>query len=455
MEFKDQHQSTLVEKYDRPVPRYTSYPTAAQFQDNISPNIVDSWLKSLYPEQSLSLYVHLPFCPSLCSYCGCNMRVTHSQSLMQGYLAALRDEITMVMAKLPARMAVSTLHLGGGTPTYYAAEDLSSLFKFIGQYVVFTPGAEISLEVDPRRFTRTQAAHLKKAGVNRVSLGVQDTNSHVQKAIGRNQTLEQTVQAFQMLHDEGIEAINTDLIYGLPLQTPESIAQTACDVANLRPSRLALYGYAHVPWMKRHQRLLEPHGLPDGPERMALFMAAREVFIQNGYIPVGIDHFALPDDPLVLAAARGELHRNFMGYTTDTAKTLLGFGVSAISSYPQGYVQNTTSIKDYLHQVRQKALPIWKGLQLTELDKCSAEIIEKLLCQFQVDIAEVAGMHSLQPSHIKVHTLNLHQMMSDGLVVGDTEDKIIITERGKPFARIVASCFDGYLRQSELRHSRL
>jgi oxygen-independent coproporphyrinogen-3 oxidase len=455
MEFKDHHHSTLVEKYDRPVPRYTSYPTAAQFQDNISPNIVDLWLKNLAPHQPLSLYVHLPFCPSLCSYCGCNMKVTHSQNLMQGYLEALRDEITMVMAKLPALMTVSTLHLGGGTPTYYAAEDLSSLFQFISRYITFAPEAEISLEIDPRRFTSTQARHLRKAGVNRVSLGVQDTNPDVQKAIGRNQSLEQTATAFNVLRSEGIEAINVDLIYGLPLQTRESIAQTAHEVAKIRPSRIALYGYAHVPWMKRHQKLLEPYGLPDGPERMALFIAASEIFVQSGYVPVGIDHFALPDDPLVVAAGRSQLHRNFMGYTTDIAKTLLAFGVSAISSYPQGYVQNTTSIKDYLHQVRQKTLPIWKGLQLTELDKCSAEIIESLLCQFKADIAEVAGMHSLKPSHLKVHTLNLYQMMSDGLVVGDKEDKIIITERGKPFARLVASCFDGYLRQGEQRHSRL
>lgn len=383
------------------------------------------------------------------------MRVTHSQNLMQGYLEALRDEISMVAAKLPEHIAASTLHLGGGTPTYYTAEDLSFLFKFIRKHITFISEAEISLEIDPRRFSRKQATHLKAAGVNRVSLGVQDTNPSVQKAIGRNQSLEQTTEAFKVLRGEGIESINVDLIYGLPLQTPESITQTAHEITKLRPSRIALYGYAHVPWMKRHQKLLEPYGLPDSLARMALFVAASDVFVRNGYVPVGIDHFALPNDPLVVAAKRGQLHRNFMGYTTDTAKTLLAFGVSAISSYPQGYVQNTTSIKDYLHQIRQKTLPIWKGLQLTDLDKCSAEIIEKLLCQFKVDIAEVAGMHSLKPSHLKVHTLNLYQMMSDGLVVGDKDDKIIITERGRPFARIVASCFDGYLRQGEQRHSRL
>lgn len=455
MGFMHRSLKTLVEKYDRPVPRYTSYPTAAQFRDDISLKTVHGWLKELLPQEALSLYVHLPFCPSLCWYCGCNMRVTHSSSLMQDYLAALHDEVDLAVKKLTDKMKVSTLHLGGGTPTYYSVEDLTGLFSLLRNRFDVLTDAELSLEIDPRRFDADMASGLQRAGVTRVSLGVQDTNPLVQEAIGRNQSLAQTTMAFKYLRDAGITAINADLIYGLPLQTSSSIAQTAEEVAQLKPSRIALYGYAHVPWMKPHQKLLERHPIPIGVERMELFTAAAEILKGHGYVAVGIDHFALPDDPLVIASSNKQLHRNFMGYTTDDAATILAFGVSAISSYPQGYVQNTTSIKDYLHQIRQKTLPIWKGLQMTTPDRCASRIIESLLCQFEADIPQIAGEYSLRPEALETNTLNLHQMMADGLVAGSKEHTLRITEKGRPFARVVASCFDSYLKTGEQKHSRL
>lgn len=455
MGFRNRSLKTLVEKYDRPVPRYTSYPTAAQFRDGIPLKTVHGWLKELSPQEPISLYVHLPFCPSLCWYCGCNMRVTHSNNLMQDYLTALHDEVDFVTQKLPAQMKVSTLHLGGGTPTYYEASDLTGLLDLLRKRFDVLPDAEVSLEIDPRRFDAGMARALQHAGVNRVSLGVQDTNPLVQEAIGRNQSLDQTTMAFQYLREAGITAINADLIYGLPLQTIISITQTAKEVAELKPSRIALYGYAHVPWMKPHQKMLERHPIPVGLERMEMFTAAAEVLKGHGYIAVGIDHFALPDDPLTLASSRKQLRRNFMGYTTDSAATILAFGVSAISSYPQGYIQNTTSIKDYLHQIRQKTLPIWKGLQMTIPDRCASRIIESLLCQFEADVPQIAGEYSLRPEALETNTLNLHQMVADGLVVGNKEQTIRITEQGRPFARVVASCFDSYLKSGEQKHSRL
>lgn len=445
----------LVEKYDRPVPRYTSYPTAAQFRNDISPETVGKWLGRLDPREAVSVYIHLPFCPSLCWYCGCNMKVTHSRTLMHDYLAGLRDEIRIAAGRLPRRMKVSCIHLGGGTPTYYSDEDLAALLGVVREGFDVLPDAEVSLEIDPRRFEPGMASALRSAGFTRASLGVQDTNPEVQEAIGRHQSMAQTASAFGSLREAGICALNADLIYGLPLQTADSITRTAAEIAELRPSRIALYGYAHVPWMKPHQKLLERHPIPTGMARMELFGLAAGALAGQGYVPVGIDHFALPGDALVAAAAQNRLHRNFMGYTTETARTILGFGVSAISSFPWGYAQNTTAIKDYLHHVRRKNIPLWKGIALSTEDMCAGRIIESLLCRFEADIPAISEEFGLQAGKVRIHAFNLNQMMADGLVTGDRRETLRITPKGRPFARVVASCFDIYLKRGEQRHSRL
>ncbi|WP_198011234.1 oxygen-independent coproporphyrinogen III oxidase [Hyphomicrobium zavarzinii] len=445
----------LAEKYDRPVPRYTSYPTAVQFSDQITYQTINAWLTGLDHKAAVSVYLHLPFCPSLCWYCGCNMRVTHSETLMQDYLAALQREIAIAASRLQHRLDISTIHLGGGTPTYYRPDDLKRLFSAIGTHFDILPGAEVSVEIDPRRFDAPLARALGDIGITRASLGVQDTNPAVQQAIGRIQPLEQTAAAFSLLRDAGIKAINADLIYGLPLQTTESIQQTARDVASLGASRIALYGYAHVPWMKPHQRLLEKNPIPGAVERLRLFNAAARVFHSGGYQAVGIDHFAHKRDALAKAAAKGTMNRNFMGYTTDSSPTILGFGVSSISSYPVGYSQNTTSIKDYLHQMKDERLPVWKGYRLTRKDICAARIITSIMCRLEVDVAGIAQEHGFPPTALVANAQNLMQMRTDGLIEGDINGTIRVTSLGRPFTRILASCFDAYMKPSTQRHSRL
>ncbi|MFZ2587581.1 MAG: oxygen-independent coproporphyrinogen III oxidase [Alphaproteobacteria bacterium] len=434
----------LTAKYSHPVPRYTSYPSALQFGPHITPTVVEGWLKNLPTTHPVSLYLHLPYCKKLCLYCGCNMKVTHNPAVISSYMGYLLDEIRHTARLLGQRLNVSTVHLGGGTPSYCPPEDLKTLFATLHQHFNILPHAELSLEADPRLLTPETVATLASVGITRASLGVQDTNPAVQAAIGRVQPHATNHAAVANLRAVGIQAINIDVVYGLPLQTSATFTQTIADVLELAPSRLALFGYAHVPWMKKHQLVLEQHPRPNPLERLNLFAAATEQLMAAGYVPVGLDHFAKPDDPLAIAAAHGTLHRNFMGYTSDDAPTLLGFGASSISTFPQGYAQNETDIPAYQTTIAAGSLATVKGLAFTERDTLRAPLIESLIC----------NLHTTLPADVLAEALpKLEPLIADGLATL-AESTLRITPQGRPFSRVVAACLDDYLKPTSTRHSQ-
>ena len=440
----------LHEKYSAPVPRYTSYPTALQFHSGIDSATVTDWLTTACG--TTSIYIHMAYCKALCLYCGCNMKVTNKAETITAYTNAVLKEMDMVAAKLPRRPDVASIHLGGGTPSYAPLPDIKRLFTKIRSFTDVRPDAEISMEIDPRQLPDDLPPLMGKLGFNRASLGIQDTNPQVQEAIRRVQPHALNLRAVQLLRRAGVEDINVDLLYGLPFQTTETIRQTVKDVLALDPARISLFGYAHVPWMKKHQLVLEQHGLPDQPERMQLFQAAADALNSAGYLTIGFDHFCKPEDPMAKALTSGKLHRNFMGFTTDEAPLLLGFGASAISQYPQGYAQNLNTPSEYTAAITYGLLPTARGVRVTEDDAIRRDIIESLLCNMRT-----VG-HTGQGCKLSLQSLiftpsRLQEAIQDGLVEW-RDDNLHITPKGRPFARHIASCFDTYHTPTN-RHSRL
>lgn len=438
----------LIAKYGGPAPRYTSYPTAPHFHAAVDASVVDAWLRTTRMQKA-SVYIHMAYCKSLCLYCGCNMKVTNSLEVVDAYVEALIQEMRRSAALLPHRLTITSLHFGGGTPSYASPSSLLKLMTAVRELFDIEEGAEISMEMDPRQLSDGVLAVFPSMGLNRASLGIQDTNPVVQEIIRRVQPHTMNLRAVQALRAAGVQGINVDLLYGLPGQTHDTLRQTISDILQLNPQRIALFGYAHVPWMKKHQVVLEPHGLPDARARLEMFAVAAGALRQAGYVPLGIDHFCHPDDPMARAAAQCDMHRNFMGYTTDASPLLLGFGASAISQYPQGYAQNITATGDYLAAVADGKLPVARGRAVTEEDCVRRGIIESLLCDMQAALpgggldAWIAQPHKMQ------------SMMEDHLAVWDSARGVIaITEEGRPFARAVAACFDAYLVPESGRHSK-
>ena len=380
-------------KYDRRVPRYTSYPTAPHFHPGIGADTYRRWLAELTAETPLSLYFHIPFCESMCSYCGCHTKVVRRYAPVAEYAAQLKLEVGRVATAIGARGPVRHIHFGGGTPTMLTAADIEALGAHIRADFRVAADAEFAVEIDPRTLDAERVRALAAAGVTRASLGVQDIDARVQAAINRVQPLEVTERAMDMLRAAGIRAINVDLMYGLPHQTVDGVRETASAIARLGPQRFAVFGYAHVPWMKTHQRLIDEAALPDGPERLRQSTAVAKRLAEHGYVQIGLDHFALPDDELAVAQRAGRLHRNFQGYTVDDSPALLGFGASAIGSLPQGYVQNMPAIGQWQDAVSNSRLAIARGFALTAEDRLRRAVIERLMCDFRVDLAAVARAH--------------------------------------------------------------
>ncbi len=438
----------LIAKYGGPVPRYTSYPTALQFHAGVGAATVEGWLGSLRDAGEASVYLHMAYCKSLCLYCGCNMKVTNKPETITAYVDVLIDEMRRTAALLPERLKVGAIHLGGGTPSYVPMKDLRRVFAVLNELFDVTDSAEISMEIDPRQLAEGMPALLGELGFNRASLGIQDTNDVVQQVIRRVQPQEMNVRAVSQLRTAGVQDINVDLLYGLPMQTRATMRQTVADMMELKPSRIALFGYAHVPWMKKHQAVLENHELPDAEARLAIFNTAVEELTKAGYVAVGIDHFCLPTDPMAIAAKDGELKRNFMGYTTDAAPVLLGFGASAISQYRQGYAQNITAPAEYLDAMTRKGLPIARGVAVSEGDVARRGVIEQLLCGMRAEGRDL--------DDLLVQRERLEAMIGDGLAEWQGE-RLCVTEKGRPFARAVAACFDAYLGKGAStmgRHSK-
>jgi len=425
------------------VPRYTSYPTAPHFSTNIDAEAVTSWLGALSPEANLSLYLHVPFCARMCWYCGCNMRLVARYDPVAAYVERLIAEIHMRADALGHRHTLSHIHWGGGTPTTLSPEDFARVDDAIRARFDVADDAEIAVEIDPRTLDQATVAALAKMGCNRASLGVQEFDPQVQLAINRVQPFDMVKRVCGWLREAGISALNFDLMYGLPHQTSEMLADTVDQAISLTPTRLAVFGYAHVPWMAKNQRKIDEGALPSGETRFEMAAQAGAQLVERGYQAIGIDHFALPNDCLAVAAREGRLRRNFQGYTTDQADALIGLGASSISAMPQGYAQNAVQTNDYLRVVDASALPVAKGLQLSSEDIWRRAVIERLMCDFAVDTEAIALRFALPDDAFAADFERLRPLADDGLVHIDGA-QVHIPKEGQPLARVVAAAFDVY-----------
>jgi oxygen-independent coproporphyrinogen-3 oxidase len=429
---------------ERNVPRYTSYPTAPHFTASVGPDTYSDWLSALPSDARVSLYIHVPFCVELCHYCGCNTRAVRKREPIDAYAERLLEEIAL-LSRVSARK-LTHLHWGGGTPSILGPAWLETIASILASRFDLSELKEHAIELDPRRIDRSLVRALKTIGVNRASLGVQDVSPHVQQAIGRIQPFEMVERAAGWLRDAGIVNLNVDLMYGLPAQTVRDVARSAELAASLGAQRMALFGYAHVPWFKPHQRLIDETALAGAAARLEQAQVAAETLTSFGYQTIGLDHFALPDDELAVAAREGRLHRNFQGYTTDEADALIGLGASAIGKLPQGFVQNAPDLGGYSRAMQAGRFATVKGLALSDDDRRRAAIIERLMCDLKVDLDSTGG------NGFPEEIASLHELADDGLLTIDGR-RIAITERGRPYVRIAAAVFDTYLAASRGRHS--
>ena len=445
--------AALAEKYDLRVPRYTSYPTAPHFSAAVDDRVYRTWLAELDPRQPLSLYFHIPFCDSMCWFCGCYTKIVQQYQPILDYLETLHREIGLIAQALPGRFTARHLHWGGGSPTMLKAEDWLRLVEVLRAAFDIAADAELAVEVDPRDTTEEYVAALAAAGVNRVSIGVQDFDATVQAAVNRLQPFETVERVANWLRQHDIGRLNLDLMYGLPHQTVARVTAMADHAVTLAPSRVALFGYAHVPWMKSHQKLIDESALPGVEERLAQYLAAADVLIGHGYRAIGLDHFALPGDPLAEAAAAGQLRRNFQGYTTDGADVLIGFGASAIGSLPQGYIQNAAPLKTYRTAIAEGMLPTARGIALDAEDRLRRAIIDSLMCALSVDLDVVCPAYGVTADRFAAELERLQPLAADGLVT-IAGGCITVTDAGRPFVRLAAAVFDAYLETGAARHSR-
>lgn len=443
---------TMLARYAKPVPRYTSYPTAPHFHAGVDDLTYAGWLKSLPPETALSLYVHIPFCDRLCWFCGCHTKQVLRYDPIAAYLPSVFREMETVAGLLNGRGQVVALHLGGGSPSMLQPRDLIELASRVRRGFDVSRELEFSIEIDPNDMTDDRYDAFAEAAVTRISVGVQDFNPTVQNAINRIQTFEQTRAVVDGMRQRGVTSVNLDVLYGLPHQTVASVVATVDQALAMNPDRLALFGYAHVPWMKTHQRMIDEAALPGPAERLSQSGAAAERICAAGYVAVGIDHFARPSDSLAIAARSGRLHRNFQGYTTDEAPALIGLGASSIGGLPQGYVQNITATGEYVRAVRERGLAIAKGLRLSDEDRMRGWVIERLMCDFAVSIDELRSRFKHLAAPVITEMAYAAQGDDDGVVWFDGH-AFSVTERGRPFVRSVAAAFDTYLASGAGRHS--
>lgn len=436
----------------RPVPRYTSYPTVPNFTDEIGQDPVRGWLRNLDPDRPISLYLHVPFCRQLCWYCGCNMKLATRDAPIAQYAAHLMDEVKLLERQMPARMKVSHVAWGGGTPTAMEPDVLARVMEAIQARFDILPGAERSIESDPRTLSQAMIQRVGALGFNRASFGVQEFDPAVQQAINRIQPPEMVEKAVTGLRAAGVRGINFDLIYGLPHQTSETLQRTIDLCVGMQPDRIALFGYAHVPWVAKRQRMIDEAALPGAKVRAEQAAAAAEMLNEAGYESVGLDHFARPGDPLARAAREGALRRNFQGYTTDSAETLLGLGTTAISRTPSGYYQHIAETGAWSRAIAARNLPIAKGVEFTGQDRLRGYVIEQLMCNGTVDLAVAARDFGAPINWVGSAGETLAQLVADGLIVSKGM-RITLTETGRPLVRVVAAAFDSYLGAGGARHS--
>lgn len=430
---------------ERNVPRYTSYPTAPHFGAAVTPALYRQWLEVLPHAASLSLYIHVPFCQELCHYCGCNTRAVRKREPVDAYAEELLKEIALL--RLLEGRKLTHLHWGGGTPSILGPRWLQTIVEKLAAQFDLSAVKEHAIELDPRRVNPALIGALKAIGVTRASLGVQDVSDDVQRLIGRVQPFAMVERAARGLRDAGIRDLNIDLMYGLPGQTVAHVRDSADRAAALAPQRLALFGYAHVPWFKTHQRLIDETRLPGVSERLAQAQAAADTLAAKGYEAIGLDHFALPSDSLSVAAREKRLRRNFQGYTVDEADVLIGLGASSIGRLPQGFAQNAPDLGGYTRALAAGEFPIVKGLALSDDDRLRGAMIERLMCDLELDLAAFGGS-----ARFAAETERLTPLADAGLLVRNG-DRLVMTPEGRPYVRIAAAAFDAWLTADEKRHS--
>ena len=435
-------QLTRLGLFDARVPRYTSYPTAPHFSAAVGPGQFAEWIQAIPEGSEISLYLHVPFCRRLCWFCACRTQGTKSEEPVRSYAETLKQEIALFARHLAPGVRLSRLHWGGGTPTLLPADSIRMLADAIFEAVPLGPHAEFSVEIDPNEIDDDRLDALAAAGMNRASIGVQDFDPEIQKIIGRDQSYEATKRAIDMIRDRGVASLNADILYGLPQQTQPKITDSVQKLLSLSPDRVALYGYAHVPWMARRQMMIPSEAMPTPEERLQLFETARRLFAWDGYDEIGIDHFARPGDGLAVALREGRLRRNFQGYTDDTAPTLVGLGASSISRFPQGYAQNAASTSDHVRAIRDGRFSTARGHVFAGEDLLRARMIEALMCDFRIDAEEMVRDWGATPARLS--EMFGQAAATFGEMVEVTPKGLSIPPRARPLTRMVARVFDAY-----------
>lgn len=428
--------------FDAKVPRYTSYPTAPHFAGNVDPGRFAQWIQALPEGGEISLYIHVPFCRRLCWFCACRTQGTATLSPVESYVATLETELTLLKGHLPKGIRLSRLHWGGGTPTLLTPELMRRLIAAIAEVADFAPGAEFSVEIDPNEIDEARLDVLAEGGMNRASIGVQDFDPDIQATIGREQSFEITRRAVDMIRARGVHSLNADILFGLPHQTRARITETVQKLLSFAPDRVALYGYAHVPWMAKRQQMIPSDALPTPEERLDLFETARRLFVWDGYAEIGIDHFAAPGDGLAVAQKTGKLRRNFQGYTDDTAAALIGLGASSISRFPQGFAQNASATSAHVAAIREGRFSTARGHVFTDEDRLRGRLIEALMCDFRIDAAEILRDFSLSRDALFAM---LHQ--AEAAFKGQVQvsgDGLFVPVKARPLTRMIARSFDAY-----------
>jgi oxygen-independent coproporphyrinogen-3 oxidase len=445
----------LLLKYDKQLPRYTSYPTAPHFSSEVNREIYSSWLQNLSPQKTLSLYFHLPFCQQLCWYCGCYTKITKRYEPVEDYTEILLQEIRLVSALLRKKNhKVSHIHFGGGSPTIFLPDSFENLMRVIRNEFSIAENAEIAIEVDPRNVGEEKISAYAKSGVNRVSIGVQDFNREVQIAVNREQSFDLVYSCVKLFKKYGIKNVNLDLIYGLPKQTVAGIAKNIDLAMLLNPNRIALFAYAHVQWMKKHMRLIDEKDLPNGASRIEMYLAAAKKLRKAGYVSIGLDHFAKQSDSMVAAFRSKKLKRNFQGYSSDKADSVIGFGASAISFLPNGYAQNILDFAEYKKNILAKKLPVLKGIKISAEDRLRKKIIDEVMCYLEVDLMQIREQFDLPENYFENEIKNLEELKKDRLI--SIQNGVVkINPEVPQITRIVCSIFDKFFSADQKRHSRI
>lgn len=439
---EQESQLTRLGLFDTRVPRYTSYPTAPHFKPTIGAGDFTRWVEAIPPGAAISLYMHVPFCRRLCWFCACRTQGTQSDAPVRAYADVLIQELALLKAHLAPGVTLSRLHWGGGTPTLMPPDMMRRVAGAVFDAFPLAPGAEFSVEIDPNEIDEARMDALAEAGLTRASIGIQDFDPAIQATIGRDQSFEVTAEAVRMIRARGIESLNADILYGLPHQTPQRIADSIQKLMALSPDRIALYGYAHVPWMAKRQVMIPDAALPDPQARLALFEVARRLLVADGYDEIGIDHFARPGDGLAVAQRAGLLRRNFQGYTDDQATALVGMGASSISRFPQGYAQNAPATGAHVKAIREGRFSTTRGHAFTPEDIWRARMIEALMCDFEIRADEFIRDHGFTAPRLAALFAPIKAQFGEMVTVNAAG--LSIPFEGRPLTRMIARMLDGY-----------